>query len=237
MDDSRSELVFLNIAEASGWVAYNCNPSDEATETENYRIVVIRQSNNELIYDSLVPLAADLCTHGFEMDPEDPRLQKLGRNVDAEIIEPLEAYQKSLNKEKRPSEAPPVQKPEEPTAPEERATPPENDGKEGATATEPAAAAPNTPAASGAISISGVDGDSVLLQLNNEEIPVAGDRFFLRTPPKIIAIPGTGEKIVTSEGEVTGLVEIVSVENGSARARILSGSAPETGVAEKVPNP
>ncbi len=229
-EDSRSELVFLNIEEASGWVAYNCNPSGDETETETYRVVVIRQKSGEVIYDSQIPLAADLCTHGFEMSPEDPRLKKLGRNVDSEIIEPLEAYQKSLEMEKAAPKAAPETKPE-PAAQETKAQTP-------AEPKEAAAPAPKAvEQANLTLPILGKDGDAVLLNLKDQEAPAVGDRFFLLTQPEVIAIPGTDEKVIISKGEVTGLAEIQSVKNETARAKILSGNMPESGVAEKINKP
>jgi hypothetical protein len=90
----RSELMLLNVPEASGWVAYHCTPSEEP-EMEDYRVVVIRQQTGTIIYDSQIPLAVDLCTHGFEMAPDDPRLQHLARTVDSSIIEPLEAFRRN----------------------------------------------------------------------------------------------------------------------------------------------
>ncbi|MDF3129719.1 hypothetical protein P0Y35_10980 [Kiritimatiellaeota bacterium B1221] len=234
MEESRSELVFLNIAEASGWVAYNCNPSGDEAETETYRVVVIRQKSGEVIYDSQIPLATDLCTHGFEMSPEDPRLKKLGRNVDSEIIEPLEAYQKSL-KDKAPATE---------TAPESKVEPepePAAQNRETETASAPAtvSATAGAEAAEDAnyLTITGTDGDSILIECNDQQNVKAGDRVFLLTQPEIIAIPGTDEKVLISKGEVTGLAEIQSVEKGVARAKILNGEIPESGVAEIIQKP
>ncbi|MGA0332585.1 MAG: hypothetical protein ACO3N7_11535 [Kiritimatiellia bacterium] len=238
-DPVRSELVFLNIEEASGWVAYTCHAGDGG-ETENYRVVVIRQKSGEIIYDSQIPLAADLCTHGFEMSPEDPRLQRLARNVDQGIIEPLEAYQKSLEITPEPAPEPetrveavsaaPVTAPLPAPTPEAPAAAEESPAPDVQTDVEEIEPVPE-------ITIAGTEDEWVLLEFGLIPLPKVGDRLFLRSNPKVIAIPGTNEKIITAEGQVTGLVEIVSVEGSTVKSQILSGTAPEFGVAEKVGTP
>lgn len=84
----RAELVLLNVPEASGWVAFADEEAD-ATETEEYRIVVIRQATGEILYDSRVPLSTALRTHGFEMAGDDPRLVGIARQIEADIIAPV----------------------------------------------------------------------------------------------------------------------------------------------------
>lgn len=236
--DTRSELVFLNIEESSGWVAYNCNQGD-AEELENYRVVVIRQKTGEIIYDSQIPLAANLCTHGFEMAPNDPRLKKIAQNVDDGIIEPLEAYQRSLEQEDMESEvgeAPVVKEPmvEETVAPAPKPT----SAPTSAPTTEPSVKRSTNPTPSKPIiEIVGSDEKQVELRLTKEASLKIGDRLFLREPPTYIRIPGTGEDILNSEGEVTGLIEISAVEGLSAQATVLSGEVPKDGIAEKIQNP
>lgn len=224
--DSRSELVLLNIPEASGWVAYNCNPGG-TPEMEDYRVVVIRQKSGEIIYDSQIPLAADLCTHGFEMAPDDPRLQRLARNVDTEIIDPLEAYQRSL--EEKPMAPEPVA-PE----PEAKASPTPDPAAPGPEAADSTPASAPQPAQ---VKILGMAEGRVLLDLADAETLQPGDRLFLRHNPTVIALPGSDETFVASEGEVAGLVEVVSVKDTSAQAKILSGSVPESGYAEIIVKP
>lgn len=226
--NSRSELVFINMEEASGWVAYECDSEGDGGETENYRVVVIRQKSGEIIYDSQIPLASNLCTHGFEMAPEDPRLKRLGQNVDREIIEPLEAYQKSLENETSA----------ETTAVQPEATSTPAPPKKEKVKKETVEAEPTVPVeAVAAVTITGMDGDFILLDFSQTDLPVAGDRFFLRSTPEVIEIPGTDETVLASEGEVTGLVEIVSVEGTSAQSQLLSGDIPKAGTAEKVGTP
>lgn len=231
--DTRSELVFLNIQEASGWVAYNCNPSG-TPEMEDYRVVVIRQKSGEIIYDSQIPLAADLCTHGFEMAKDDPRLQRLAQNVDADIIDPLEAYQKSLEAEtptpevKKPAPAAKAPKPEvtEPSAVKSEVKTP-----------EVAEEAPVDAASLPKVKILGMADEMVLLESTAERTLQAGDRLFLRKDPQVIAFPGSDEKFVASEGLVSGLVQVDSVEQNTAKAKILSGEVPASGYAEKIETP
>lgn len=225
-DDIRSEMVLLNIPEASGWVAYNCNPTG-SQEMEDYRVVVIRQKSGEIIYDSQIPLAVDLCTHGFEMALDDPRLQRLARNVDTEIIGPLEAYQKSLKRESTET-APPPQKKKKPEV--EAAAPVADTPMEAAGTLTPSVNDDTKPR----FKIVGMKDGDVLLESVGSEMLNPGDRLFLLTEPKVISIPGSNETLTASEGEVAGLVEVISVADKSAQAKILSGEAPASGHAQKI---
>jgi len=236
--DTRSELVFLNIEESSGWVAYNCNQGD-AEELENYRVVVIRQKTGDIIYDSQIPLAANLCTHGFEMAPNDPRLKKLAQNVDDGIIEPLEAYQRSLEQEELESKAAKAPVMGEPMADEKIAPTPKPSSVSTPQSTpEPAVKRSSNPTSSQpSIEIVGNDEKQVELRLTKESSLQVGDRLFLRESPTYIRIPGTGEDILNSEGEVTGLIEISAVEGLSAQAKVLSGEVPKDGIAEIIQKP
>ena len=229
--ETRSELVFLNIPEASGWVAYNCNPGG-SPEMEDYRVVVIRQKSGEIIYDSQIPLAADLCTHGFEMAQDDPRLQRLAQNVDADIIDPLEAYQKSLETE---TPAPELKKPA-PKAAQPEATESVDDKAE-TNASAVGEEVPNVKAEVVKVKILGMAAEMVLLGTPNGLALQPGDRLFLREEPDVIAFPGSDETFVASEGQVTGFVQVVTVENNTAKAKILSGTIPGSGYAEKSERP
>ncbi|MEX2607102.1 MAG: hypothetical protein WD708_07120 [Kiritimatiellia bacterium] len=242
----RSELVLLNVPEASGWVAYHCTPSEEP-EMEDYRVVVIRQQTGTIIYDSQIPLATDLCTHGFEMASDDPRLQHLARTVDSSIIKPLEAFRRSQPKSV-------VSTPESPESTEsesesEPAGPDSTSGISQEVVAEKEENGTETTASSGrpepVVSPPARLEDERLFQLGayeNEVLHItlkeagglkAGDRLFVRNPPQIIALPGTGEQILVSEGEVVGLVEVLSAEDLSASAKLLNGEIPENGHLEK----
>ncbi|MCC5844046.1 MAG: hypothetical protein JJU05_07335 [Verrucomicrobia bacterium] len=101
----RTEFLMLNIAEASGWVAFTDSTTD-AEDTEDYRIVIQRESTGEILFESSIPLARGLRTHGFEMSREDARLIDIASTVDAGILPPLSQLQ-----------TPPVTAPETPAAP------------------------------------------------------------------------------------------------------------------------
>lgn len=233
----RSELVVLNLREASGWVAFR-EAEDSGARMENYRMVVIHQDSGKIMYDSIVPLAADLRTHGFEMEARDPRLLNLAHNVDRRIIEPMEAYERargiepevSVDPAPAPDDAPPAPKePREPPATQPAASthPPEKDAPPPA---PPGARAPEmveAPASglSGAV-ITAVEGEVLTLALDPPDALDEGDRFFLRHPPKVIALPGM-EEDYRSRGEVAGLARILTIENGVATAKLLSGEVPD----------
>ncbi len=81
----------LNIAEASGWVAFT-DSATAAEVTEDYRIVIQRESTGEILFESSIPLARGLRTHGFEMSREDARLVNIASTVDAGILPPLSEF-------------------------------------------------------------------------------------------------------------------------------------------------
>lgn len=241
----RSELVLLNVPEASGWVAYHCTPEDEP-EMEDYRVVVIRQQTGTIIYDSQIPLATDLCTHGFEMAPDDPRLLRLARTVDSSIIEPLEAFQRD-----QPEPEPTVKsaEPESPaetetssdaTASDEKSETAETgsvEDEETATSDEPAGTSVRSRAEEmeekSPFRMGAFENELLHIEVKEAGSLKIGDRLFVRNPPQMIALPGTNEQILVSEGEVIGLVEVVSTEDLTATAKLLNGEIPERGHLEK----
>jgi hypothetical protein len=87
----RTEFLMLNIAEASGWVAFT-DSATAAEDTEDYRIVIQRESTGEILFESSIPLARGLRTHGFEMSREDARLVNIASTVDAGILPPLSEF-------------------------------------------------------------------------------------------------------------------------------------------------
>lgn len=223
----RTELVLLNIPEGSGWVAYRQKETDP--EVENYRIVVIRQSTNELIYDSVIPLSASMATHGFELAKDDPRLQNLARNVDSNIIIPLEQVApvsapppagkpttRSEQAASSPVESAPVEEPSPTPAP-----------KSGPEPESEAPAPTELKEAESDYSFLEQAGNQIFIDMPEESPLTPGDRLFVREPDRTIALPGTGEQILVSRGTVTGLVTVESVEDNRASARLLSGYLPE----------
>lgn len=80
-----TQLLLLNVPEASGWAAYGAPGQD----TREYHIVVSRVDDGRTIYESRVYLADNLQTHGFEMAEDDPRLLGIARQVDTGILAPL----------------------------------------------------------------------------------------------------------------------------------------------------
>ncbi|WFB37144.1 hypothetical protein P3T73_05150 [Kiritimatiellota bacterium B12222] len=219
------------MSEASGWVAYNCGPG-ESEEMEDYRVVVIRQKTGEAIYDSQVRLAADLCTHGFEMAFDDPRLQRLAENVDTEIIEPLEAYQKSVEQIEAPVESP-APAPPTSSVPEAK----EVSISEAAEAPKAQVDADTVYGQDPLYEIKSASKKEVVLIQSPTALLQVGDRLFLRKRPQVMAIPGTDENVLISEGDVTGLVEVVSVDKLTVTTQLLTGEAPADGIAEKAENP
>jgi hypothetical protein len=180
------------------------------------------------------------------MAPNDPRLKKLAQNVDDGIIEPLEAYQRSLQAVDQISTPPIMEKeaPEEEAMEEstDEATVEENLAPALEAAAEQAPKpkpeenlnwitnpAPSKPI----IKIVGNKEKQVELLLPKDNSLQVGDRLFLREPPSYIRIPGTGEDILNSEGEITGLVEINAIEGLKAQGTVLSGVVPKDGIAEK----
>jgi len=98
----RTEFLMLNIAEASGWVAFTDSATD-AEDTEDYRIVVQRESTGEILFESSIPLARGLRTHGFEMSREDARLINIASTVDAGILPPLSQFHAETSPSARPT--------------------------------------------------------------------------------------------------------------------------------------
>lgn len=82
-----TQLILLNVAEGSGWVAFHEGGGTE--DSELYRIRVTRASTGAVIYESTVYLPVHLQTHGFEMAHDDPRLARVAQQVDSEILAPL----------------------------------------------------------------------------------------------------------------------------------------------------
>lgn len=227
----RSELVLLNIPEASGWVAYHCTPSEEP-EMEDYRVVVIRQQTGTIIYDSQIPLAVDLCTHGFEMAPDDQRLQHLARTVDSSIIEPLEAFRRS-----QPAATPTPAPTESDSTSSDTTTKPEVEHEMSeAVATVPSESTLKTRTqveSEKPFGLGAYENGILHITLQEAGSLAEGDRLFVRNSPQIITLPGTEEQILVSEGEVVGLVEVISTDNLTASARLLNGEIPENSHLEK----
>lgn len=207
---------------------------------EDYRVVVIRQNSGEIIYDSQIPLASNLCTHGFEMSPDDPRLKKLSQNVDSGIIEPLEAFQKSIK------ETEDVEIMEEATEPEEVSA--EEISDEGAseapvveeTESDLTMASKSEISERGKAStfqINTFDQKTVELELTENHTLETGDRLFLREQPTLIKIPGAVDEMIRTDGIITGLVQVTEIDGNKSVAKILSGSVPEGGIAETVKKP
>jgi hypothetical protein len=206
-------LVLLNIEEASGWIAYTCADADVHGATEDYRIQVVKEKTGEVIYESRVPLAADLCSHGFEMAANDPRLIRLARGVDRDIILPIEGPRAAA-----PAETSSGDVPMPPTA-------------EGASARAPA----ETPAevfALPELAVVEATATSLVLDQGAARSLKVGQRFFIRTEPKIITNPVSGEELMVSKGEVSGLLEITEVKDSRAVATLMSGQIPEAGYLE-----
>ncbi len=201
----RTELVLLNVSESSGWVAYACE-KEHGDEVEEYRIVVLRTRTGEVIYDSTVPLASNLCTHGFEMDANDPRLRRMAQSVDRDLITPLESFQ---NSQGGASAEPPPAPPRPPSPP-------------------PPAQPPNAPEAAFSL-VSRADDGTLTLQMTAPGTLQPGQRLFARAPDRVISLAGLEDPVVT-RGEITGMLEVVSVDGSQATARRLSGEIPDNAV-------
>jgi len=212
-ENPRTELVLLNVTEASGWVAYS-GPDGKGSQLEEYRIVVIRSRTNELIYDSTVPMASDLRTHGFEMDQNDPRLRRMATAVDRDVIAPLEAFQRETTGSVTP---PPQPAPTPLPAPEPEAVKP-----------SPSEESPPAPAG---LRILDLSEKSLRIALPREESAVVGARYFVRAPDRSLRLPGIEEEVVT-KGEISGLVEISSVKGLEATATLVSGEIPANATLE-----
>jgi len=222
----RTELVLLNVPEGSGWVAYR--QDEQSDEVEDYRIVVLRQSNNELIYDSVIPLAASMATHGFELAKDDPRLQALAQNVDRNIIEPLEQVAQ---------EGPPTLSDEEnmESDSEEMSSPMEESESlssvetESETSTVPSEE--NTTVSE--LTLLSITDSEVMLSAEKDHSHQVGDQFFVREPDRSVSLPGSEEQVIVSKGTVTGLLEVTEVKPTELKASLLSGYLPESPRFEK----
>jgi hypothetical protein len=234
-DEVRSELVLLNVTEASGWVAYHCSPSQDP-EMEDYRVVVIRQQTGAIIYDSQIPLASDLCTHGFEMAPDDPRLLSLAQNVDSSIIEPLEAFRRSQSEANNASESETdttTNSSNEPSAGVASEHNMRNVRTAAPSAYTSTVAAQENASEESPYRMTSIENGIVHMVLKDSGSLNQGDRLFVRNPQQIISIPGTGEQVLVSKGEVVGLIEVVSSEGLIASAKRITGEIPGNGHLEK----
>jgi hypothetical protein len=232
--------VLLNRADHSGWVGYT-DPAGN-TQPEDYRVVVIRQRSGEILYDSVVALPGNLRAYPFDMEPGDPRLERLAREVDANVIAPLDSYQR----QKGAGAAQPSPPEPAPSAPEPAPEP------AAASATPPAVSATpepsrepqaNVPALvegpnSSLTGITVVErkGDRLTLEFAPANLLQKGDRLYLREPPKVIALPGMDENLMTA-GEISGLIEITRAKDGSATAKRLSGTIPDQMYFERAEQP
>ena len=218
----RTELVLLNIPEGSGWVAYR--PDSMSEDVEDYRIVVLRQADNSLIYDSVIPLAANMATHGFELAKDDPRLRELGFNVDKNIIEPLESVAETEMFQEETEDAPPSEELESAerieSVPEPKAEAPEQEAE-------------LRPMTTDGLVILKVEGNIITIGISEKEEVTIGDTLFVRTPDKTIALPGTGEELLVSSGAVAGMVEVISVDGKTAQATLLNGTIPDRAKLER----
>lgn len=230
---TRTELVLLNVPEGSGWVAFK---KDEGSQQiEDYRIVVIRQSTDELIYDSVIPLAASMETHGFELAKDDPRLQDLAMTVDRSIIEPLESVmpqlaavendrtapvaEESAGEMAQPSAMRPMSTPRPPAAVEPQDDP---------TQLEP----PQLVESDQDYPLIRRNGDQVIIQMPAENSLSEGDRLFIREADRTITLPGEDQQKLISKGSLTGLVQVRSVKGRIANTLLLSGYMPKNPVFE-----
>lgn len=225
---TRTELVLLNVPEGSGWVAYR--KDENSDEVEDYRIVVIRQSGNELIYDSVIPLAASMETHGFELAKDDPRLRNLALNVDSNIIEPLEsvmpeqpAVSDAQRLEIEADNAMEMNDAEASTPPETPTPTPEADVTEEA----PADRLPELIESDRDYPLLQRNGDEVIIGMPAKDSLQPGDRLFVREADRTITLPGEEEQQLVSRGSLTGLVQVEAVSGRIATTILLSGYLPE----------
>ncbi len=228
---TRTELVLLNVPEGSGWVAYRKDES--SAEVEDYRIVVIRQADNELIYDSVIPLAASMETHGFELAKDDPRLRNIALNVDRNIIEPLEsvmpdrpAVTNEQRLQRQADEAMEMNEPETsiaapPARPTPAATQPET------TVQAPVEPLPEMIESDQDFPLLRRNGDEVIIGMPAEDSLAPGDRLFVREADRTITLPGEEEQQLISRGSLTGLVQVDAVNGRIATTILLSGYLPE----------
>ncbi len=194
------------MTEASGWIAYSA-PEGKGSQLEEYRIVVIRSRTNELIYDSTVPMASDLRTHGFEMDQNDPRLRRMATAVDRDVIAPLEAFQATQSIPKPPASVPPP--------PSVTPTP----------APEAVGGVPAESSATLTPLILDVGEKTLRIAFPSGQTVAVGTRYFVRAPDRKLRLPGIDEEVL-NKGEISGLVEINAVDGQQATATLVSGEIP-----------
>jgi hypothetical protein len=230
----RTELVLLNVPEGSGWVAYR--RQDDTDQVEDYRIVVIRQSTDELIYDSVIPLAASVATHGFELAKDDPRLQNLAQNVDRNIITPLENVMPQLADSTAPAPvATPAPQPvmeSEPVSPEPAITPPTPEVVMEEVASPEPPVYPQLEDSDQEYPLLRVNGDQVIIGMPAEGSLSPRDRLFVREADRTITLPGEQEQQLVSRGSLTGLIQVESVQGRIATTILLSGYMPENPIFE-----
>jgi hypothetical protein len=200
----RTELLMLNIAEASGWVAF-VDSEMEQDDTEDYRIVIHRESTGEILFESTIPLARGLRTHGFEMSREDARLLDIAATVDAGILPPLAQLQAGPAETSAVPPAPPAE-----------------------TLTQDSISVLT------GVQVVGASDNTITLQMLAENILSIGDRIFLRTPPETMQDEATGEVLILSRGRIAGLLEVTSITDNLATATLKSGAIPSEGYLERV---
>jgi len=194
-----TQLLLLNVAEASGWVAYGA----AGQETQKYRIVVSREDNGLIIYESQVYLSDKLETHGFEMAEDDARLMGIARQVDTGILAPLRKAALDA--------APP---PDSTETPREAPPSPPINTLEG-------------------VEVVSADADGMILRQTTPDLLAPGDRIFLRTPPEYIEDVDGGAPILVSRGRVAALLEVTAIEGDQVTLVRRSGEIPLAGYLEK----
>ncbi|MCH8510624.1 MAG: hypothetical protein LAT83_03130 [Kiritimatiellae bacterium] len=220
---SRVRFLLLNPHDTSGWIAYD---DGESADTEMYRVVVVRESTGELLYDGRAPLSVNLRESGFEMDEGDPRFQELIQAADRHFVTPL--------LQMAPAPPQPESTPARPTsAPVPRR--PTQQPRQLEASRQPEAAAPVAPQQSfDEITLIEQTDDIVILHLGEKKGVTVGQRLFMRTPPEILINPATQEETILSRGRISALLEVISVEDNRAQARLLDGDVPEEGYFELV---
>lgn len=200
----RTELLMLNFAEASGWVAFTDSSAD-ADDTEDYRITVQRVSTGEVLFASSIPLPRGLQTHGFEMSRQDPRLREIAATADGGILPPLHRRQRASD------------------------DPPAPGGVEESTPlTE------ETISVLTGVEVLDASAAALTLLLEDPGLLKTGDRIFLRTPPETMTDTETGDTLILSRGRIAGLLEITELEGNRAVATLKSGEIPPEGYLERV---
>ncbi len=236
---TRTQLLMLNRAESSGWVGYT-DQAELNPPKEDYRVLVIRQATGDILYDSNVPLPANMKTHGFEMEPGDPRMQGLARRVDENIIAPMEAYKQRNENTATGSSLSPEEVPTAPVEENPEMAPSSTDADAPAPAPEAADGLPSLvegPDSSlTGITVLETGTGTLVLDVEPADMLQKGDRIYLRRAPRVIVLPGMKDNIL-SPGEVAGLVEIRSVDEGTVSAKLLSGEIPAEMYFERAETP